>query len=102
MSVSVNVSQIANQVSTWDEKIAQVLPFILPAANFIPGVGPGVAAAAPLILEILNMVDNAAKAVSAGDPAAALKTVLAEINNHLTPGAANAEALSPTAPPLNP
>lgn len=95
---SINYESIATEVSTVDEAVMKVLPFITTITGLIPGAQvatPFLAMAGPL----LAAVDSAAQAVAAGNPGAAVTDVLQEIISHLTPGAANSPALAPTATP---
>lgn len=95
---TVDIQTIAGEVVTVDEAIMKVFPFIATAVGFVPG-GAAVAAAAPLISELLQVVDNAAKAVAAGNTGAAIQDVISEVVSHLTPGQPNSPVLS--APPPN-
>jgi hypothetical protein len=88
-----DVAGIAAEVVTVDERIMKLLPTIAMFAGFIPG-GAVVSGFEPLILEVLMAVDEAAKAVAAGNPGAAFSVVLDEIKNHLTPGKPNSPILS--------
>jgi hypothetical protein len=96
MTDTPDLAAIAKEVSTVDEAIMRVLPFIAPLLGFIPG-----AAVAepflPLVGDLLTALDNAAKAVAAGNPGAAATDILQELINHLTPGQPNSPALGPAA-----
>lgn len=89
---------VAKEVSTVDEAVMKVLPFVSGLIGFVPG-GAAAVPFLPLISEFLTVVDNAAKAVAAGNSGAAVQDVLKEVMDHLTPGAANSPILS--APPAN-
>lgn len=91
-----SITQIAGQVSQVDEAILKALPFVSTFIGFIPGAAVAVPFL-PLVTEVLTALDNAAKAVAAGNTGAGVQVVLQEIMNHLTPGAPNAAALAPTA-----
>jgi hypothetical protein len=91
-----DIKAIAGEVMKVDEAVMKLLPFISGVIGFVPGAQVAVPFL-PLLGEVLTAVDEAAKAIQAGDPAQALDTVLVEIRNHLTPGAANSAALAPSA-----
>lgn len=84
------VAGIAAEVSTVDEMIMKFMPFI----SMGLGLAPGGSIAAPLISEFLTVVDDAAKAVAAGNSGAAFQVILSEVENHLTPGKPNSPILS--------
>ena len=91
-----SIASIAATVSNVDEFLIKALPVISFGIGLIPGAG----VAAPfigLLPELLTALDNAAKAVAAGNPSLAFDDVLSEIKAHLTPGQANASALGPSA-----
>jgi hypothetical protein len=90
-----SLSGIAAEVATVDEAVMKALPFIGGIIGFVPG-GAVISPFIPLITELLTTVDNAAKAVSAGNTASAATDVLNEVISHLTPGKPNSAALSPT------
>ncbi len=85
-----SITGIAGEVSTVDEMIMKFMPFISIGLGLIPGGS----IAAPLVSEILTVVDEAAKAVAAGNSGAAFSVVLSEVMNHLTPGKPNSPILS--------
>ena len=85
-----SITGIAAEVSTVDEQIMRFLPFISMAVDFVPGG----AVAMPLVSELLQVLDAAAKAVAAGNPGAAIGDILGEVKNHLTPGQPNSPILS--------
>jgi hypothetical protein len=93
------IQTIAGEVAAIDEEVLKFFPYISGMIGFIPG-----AAVAepfmPLVGEILQAVDNAAKAVQAGNTSAAINDILTEIRNHLTPGLPNSSVLS--SPAVNP
>ena len=95
MTTTIDVTAIATTVSSIDEKFISVLPVIAGLAGFIPG-----AAAVPLIepiaLEILQVVDAAAKNIAANNPGAAFQDIFDELRNHLTKGQPDSPALAPT------
>lgn len=94
-----DVKSVAGQVSQVDEAVMKALPFISGLIGFIPG-GAVAVPFMPLIGEALVALDNAAKAVAAGNSGAAVQDILTEIMNHLTPGQPNSPALSaPAADP---
>lgn len=97
MTTPTQLETVAKEVSTVDEAIMKVLPFMSGLVGFIPG-GAVAIPFMPLLGELLQALDNAAKAVAAGNPAAGVSTILAEIQNHLTPGAPNSPILSSHAP----
>lgn len=86
-------ASIATQVSSIDEALMNVLPFITPMLGFIPGAAVATPFL-PLVGDLLGAVDNAAKAVAAGNPGAAAVDILQEVINHLTPGKPNSPILS--------
>lgn len=92
----VNITGVATEVATVDEAVMKALPFVSGLIGFIPGAQVAVPLM-PLIGELLTVVDNAAKAVAAGNSGAAAQDVLQEIMNHLSPGQPNSPILS--APP---
>ena len=98
MTTTIDVTAIATTVSSIDEKLISVLPVIAGLAGFIPGAA-AVPLIAPLALEILQVVDQAAKAVAANTHGAAFTDIFDEIKAHLTPGQANSPSLSPMAAP---
>lgn len=88
------IQSAAGQAEKVLEEVARVEPTIASIAGmFIPGVS----LAQPYILAALPAVENALKAVAAGnggDMVDALGTLI----KHLLPGHANAAALAPEAP----
>lgn len=86
-------ASIATTVSTVDEAIMTALPFISSIIAFVPGAQVAVPFM-PLVGELLAVVDNAAKAVAAGNTGAAVEDIFTEIKNHLTPGQPNSPILS--------
>jgi hypothetical protein len=96
MKMTDDVTAIAAQVSTVDEAIMKVLPFVTTMLGFVPGAAVAVPFL-PLVSGFLAALDNAAKAVAAGNPGAAATDILQEVISHLTPGAANSPALAPEA-----
>lgn len=97
MSNSPSVSSVAGTIVTVDEAVMKALPFVADLVGFIPGaqIAPAIE---PLVADLLLAVDNAAKAVQAGNPGQAATDVLQAIIQHLTPGLPNAPVLStPTA-----
>jgi hypothetical protein len=90
--------QIAGKVSTVDEQVLKLMPFISTVIAFIPGAQVA-APFMPLVAELLAVVDNAAKAVATGSPGAAFQDVIDEVMSHLTPGAPNSPILSADAAP---
>ena len=85
--------EIATEVEKVDEAIMKALPFVSGMVGFIPG-GAAAVPFMPLIAELLQVVDNAAKEVASGNSGAAAQDVLREIMNHLTPGKPLSPALS--------
>lgn len=92
---------IAKEVSTVDEAVMKVLPFVSTFIGFVPGAQVAIPFL-PLVSEFLSVVDNAAKAVSEGNSGAAVQDVLQEVMNHLTPGKPNSPILSGTGPASTP
>lgn len=80
------------------QEVLKFMPFISEVIQFVPGAAVATPFI-PLFTEFLGVLDNAAKAVAAGNTQAAIGAILGEIMSHLTPGLPNAPALSPTAPP---
>lgn len=89
-----NVQNTAATVSTVDEFVMGAMPFVTTALALIPGAQVAVPFL-PLVSELLGVLDNAAKAVSAGDTGLAIEDVFAAIKAHLTPGQPNSAALAP-------
>lgn len=92
-ATGISFTTIASEVATVDEAVMKVLPFVTTLTGFIPGAQvatPFLAAAGPLLL----VLDNAAKAIAAGNPNAAWQDVLQELTKHLTPGQPNSTALA--------
>ncbi len=99
----VNLQAVAGEVAQVDEVIIRALPFVGGIIGFVPG-GAVAAPFIPLVGEILQAVDNAAKHIQNNDPQAAVEDILTEIRNHLTPGRPNSAVLSsplmaPASPP---
>jgi hypothetical protein len=90
-----DLKTIATEVSTVDEVLAKLLPFVSTAAGFVPG-NPIPQAVWMIVGKALLAVDNAAKAVAAGNPNAAIDVVVSEVKDHLTPNMPNSPILSPT------
>lgn len=93
MTDTTSVAGIATEVSQVDEAVMKALPFVSGLIGFIPG-GAVAVPFLPLVGELLQVIDNAAKAVSSGNTGAAAQDVLQEIMNHLTPGKPNSPILS--------
>jgi len=87
MTTTPSAASIATTIETVDEAVMKALPFISTMLNFVPGAAVAVPFM-PLLGELLQTLDNAAK------------VVLKEIMAHLTPGMANSIALSPSAAPV--
>jgi|SRR5579872_5459444 len=88
-----DAASIATEVATVDEAVMKALPFVSTFIGFVPGAQVAVPFM-PLIAELLQVVDNAARAVAAGNNGGAVQDVLQEVMNHLTPGKANSPILS--------
>ena len=82
--MTVDTAAVAAEVATVDEAIMRFLPEIAMIVGFIPG-GSAVSGFEPLILKIMQTIDQAAKAVAAGHPGAAASAVLDEIQAHIDP-----------------
>ncbi|WP_024516869.1 hypothetical protein [Bradyrhizobium sp. Tv2a-2] len=95
--MTVDIKSVAGTVATVDETVMQALPFISAIIGFVPGAAVAVPFM-PLVGEALMALDNAAKAVAAGNNGAAVQDIFTEIMNHLTPGKPNSTALSATTP----
>jgi hypothetical protein len=93
MSTTPDIPGIATEVSTIDEAILRFMPEISMLIGIIPGANVATPFM-PLVTELLTVLDNAAKHVAAGNTGSAVEDVLAEIKNHLTPGAPNSPILS--------
>ena len=93
--MTTDIKSVATTVSTVDEAIMKALPFISTVIGFVPGAQVAVPFM-PLVGGLLAALDNAAKAVAAGNNGAAIEAVIAEIENHLTPGKPNSPILSAT------
>ena len=91
----------AGTVSQVDEAVLRALPFISTIIGFIPG-GAVAVPFMPLVGGLLEALDNAAKAVAAGNSGGAVQDILREVASHLTPGAPNSPILSAPAQPLMP
>jgi hypothetical protein len=96
-----SLQDAAGTIAKIDEAAIKALPFISSVIGFVPG-GAAATPFLPLIGEILQAVDNAAKHIQQGNTSAAFDDILVEIRNHLTPGAPNSSVLSsPPAPAAN-
>lgn len=84
---------VAKEVTTVDEAVMKVLPFISTMIGFIPG-GQAAVPLMPLISEFLQVIDNAAKEVAVGNTGAGADVILKEIIDHLTLGKPNSPILS--------
>jgi hypothetical protein len=93
MTDTTSAAGIATEVSQIDEAVMKALPFVSTMIGFIPGAQVAVPFM-PLVGELLQVIDNAAKSVAAGNSSAAAQDVLQEIMNHLTPGKPNSPILS--------
>jgi hypothetical protein len=91
-------ASIATEVSTVDELVMQFLPYIGTILGVIPGAQIGVPIVGGIGLA-LKALDDAAKAVAAGDPGLAAEGIITTIVNHLTPGKPNSPILSTPAAP---
>lgn len=91
--MNIDVAGVAGTVSTVDEEIMKALPFVSGLIGFIPG-GAVAVPFMPLVAELLQVLDTAAKEVAAGNSNAAAQDVLTEVMNHLTKGKANSPILS--------
>lgn len=96
---NIDVGAIATEAAQVDEAIMKALPFASTLLEFVPGAQVAVPFL-PLVGEGLSVLDNALRAVAAGNPGMAAKDVFQEVINHLTPGAPNSPILS--APPPTP
>lgn len=94
-SGSPTAASIATTVSKVDEGILQALPFISGMIGFIPG-GAVAVPFMPLVTELLQALDTAAKDVAAGNNSDAAQDVLTEVMNHLSKGKPNSPILSGT------
>ena len=92
---NVDVAGIATEVSKVDEAVMKALPFISTFIGFVPGAQVAVPFM-PLVGELLQALDTAAKEVAAGNTGAAAEGVLQEIMDHLTKGKKNSAILSAT------
>jgi hypothetical protein len=98
MTTAPTAAGIATEVSTVDEAVMSALPFVSGIIGFIPGAAVAVPFL-PLVGELLAALDNAAKAVAAGNTGAAVEDIFTEIKNHLTQGKPNSPILSAPAAP---
>lgn len=94
-----DLKAVAGEVAKVDEAVMRVFPFISSMIGFVPG-GQVAVPLMPIVSEILQAVDTAAKHIQDGDNGAALDDILKEIRNHLTPGRPNSAVLSSV--PLTP
>lgn len=92
-----DLQAVAGEVAKVDEAVMKALPFVSGLIGFVPG-GAVAVPFLPLVGEILQAVDNAAKQIQAGNNTAAISDILTEIRNHLTPGLPNSSVLS--SPPV--
>jgi hypothetical protein len=90
---TIDVTQVANQVSSVDEVVMKLLPEISLILGFIPGAQIAVPFM-PLVGAGLTALDEAAKAVAAGNPGMAFQDIMNVVVNHLTPGKPNSPILS--------
>ena len=87
-----DIVAIATEVSAVDEGFMKALPFITSILGFTPGA---VAVPfMPLVAELLQVIDNAAKDVAAGNNMAAGQDILKVIMDHMTKGKPNSPALA--------
>ena len=93
-----DLKSVATEVETIDEAIMKAFPFISGMIGFIPG-GAVAVPFMPLVGELLQAIDNAAKDVAAGNTGAAAQDILSEVMNHMTKGKPNSPILSETATP---
>lgn len=91
--MNVDIPTIAGEVATIDEAIMKALPFVSTFIGFVPG-GAVAVPFMPLVGELLQALDTAAKDVAAGNTGAGVQDILAEVMNHLTPGKPNSPILS--------
>jgi len=92
---TIDVTGISETVASVDEKIMQALPVIAGLVGFIPGASAAVVFE-PVVMEILQVVDAAAKNIAANNPGAAFQDIFDELKNHLTKGQPDSPALAPT------
>lgn len=93
MTSGQDISTIAGEVAQVDEQIMKFFPYISGIIGFIPGAQVAVPFL-PIVGEILQAVDAAAKDIQTGNTGAAVDDILTEIRNHLTPGRPNSSILS--------
>ena len=91
--MSVDIPAVAGQVATFDEMVMKYMPFLFGFAKFTP-IGGEATLAQPLIMEVLTVLDNAARAVAAGNTAGGVAAVIGAVENHLTPGQPNSPILA--------
>jgi hypothetical protein len=94
-----DISSIAKEVSQVDEAVMKALPFISTLIAFVPGAQVATPFL-PLVGELLQVLDKAAKSVADGNNSGAAQDILGEIMNHLTPGKPNSTILSAPAPAM--
>jgi hypothetical protein len=90
---TIDLTSIAQEVSTVDEAVMKALPIITTITGIIPGAQvatPFLAMAGPL----LQAIDNAAKDIADSKPGAAWQDILQELTNHVTKGQPNSPILS--------
>ncbi len=92
---TIDLTGISETVAKVDEKIMQALPAIAGLVGFIPGASAAIAFE-PLVMEILTVVDAAAKNIATNNPGAAFQDIFDELKSHLTKGQPNSPALAPT------
>ena len=85
--MSVDVAAIAGEADVVLQALEKYAPFLFGILKFTP-IGPEAAIAEPFVEELMNKLDEAAKAVSAGHPGEAGKVVLTEIMDHIDPAKA--------------
>jgi hypothetical protein len=90
---TIDVTQVANTVSTVDEAVLKALPFISTIIGFVPGAQVALPFM-PLVGAGLTALDEAAKAVAAGNPGMAFQDIMKVVTDHLTHGKPNSPILS--------
>lgn len=95
---STSISSIASTAEGVIENVMKVEPTVATIASmFVPGAAPIIAAIQPEVLLAAPFVENALKAISAGN-GGDMMTAFIQLLQHLTPGQPNSPILQNLAP----
>ena len=96
-----SVSQVAGEAEKVVEGVMKVEPTVATIASmFVPGAAPVVAMVQPEVMLAAPFIENALKALAAGNNGDVMTSFI-QLLQHLTPGQANSPILS-EAPAANP